>query len=188
MLIVPFVCYPGLLLLLFFFLNIRKIGRFASKLRDFFFLSENLGNRNVPIFWHFSTQKLELFRLNRNTWQVCIFHVMVRSDFYRFASDDASLLRGYPRYAHKYAQRAKLLWKTSIGRRQPIHSKEVWMHHKLSASNWLNFHQSKQSHGRLGLLRFNTVVWKLVTDLFLVHTTFWKKAKCYQIQQKHFST
>ena len=44
-------------------------------------------------------------------------------------SADASLLHGHPRYAHKYSQRAQLLWKTVIGRRRPIHSDEVWMHH-----------------------------------------------------------
>ena len=44
---------------------------YLPSLDRFVFLSENLGNRNVPIFRHFSTQKLELFRLNRNTWQVC---------------------------------------------------------------------------------------------------------------------
>ena len=45
---------------------------YLPSLDRFFFLSENLGNRNVPIFLHFSTQKSELFRLNRNTWQVWI--------------------------------------------------------------------------------------------------------------------
>ena len=50
---------------------------------------------------------------------------LVRSDFYRFVSADASLLRGYPRYAPKYSLRTKLLSKTSIDRRWPIHSNEV---------------------------------------------------------------
>ena len=36
---------------------------------------------------------------------------------HRLASAAASLLRGYPRCAHKYSQRAKLLRNTSIGRR-----------------------------------------------------------------------
>ena len=52
--------------------------------------------------------------------------LMVRSEFHRFASADASLLRSYPHCAHKYTQRAQLLWKTSIGR-LPMHSDEVWM-------------------------------------------------------------
>ena len=47
-------------------------------------------------------------------------------------SADTGLLRGYPLYAHKYSQSAKLLWKTSIGRRRQMHSDEVWMHHKFS--------------------------------------------------------
>ena len=48
--------------------------------------------------------------------------------FHRPTSADACLLRGHPRYAHKYSQRAKLLWKTSIGRRRPMHGNEIWTH------------------------------------------------------------
>ena len=40
---------------------------YLPSLERFFFLSENLGNWNVPTFWHFSTRKSKLFRLNRNT-------------------------------------------------------------------------------------------------------------------------
>ena len=60
-----------------------------------------------------------------HTWR----GVMVHSDFHHFALSKASLLHGYPHCTHKYSQRAKLLWKTSIGRLQPMHSNEVWMHH-----------------------------------------------------------
>ena len=38
------------------------------------------------------------------------------------------ILHGYPCYAHKYLQRAKLLRKTSIGRRRLMHSDEVGTH------------------------------------------------------------
>ena len=51
---------------------------------------------------------------------------------HRPTSADASLVPGYPHYAHKNSQRTKLLWKTSIGRRRPMHCDEVWMHQKTS--------------------------------------------------------
>ena len=44
---------------------------YLPSLDRFFFPFWNLRNRNVTIFWHFSTQKSELFQLNRNTWLVC---------------------------------------------------------------------------------------------------------------------
>ena len=57
--------------------------------------------------------------------------LMVHSDFHHLASAtsaDASLLLGYPLCTHKYLQRAKLLWKTSISRWRLMYSDEAWMH------------------------------------------------------------
>ena len=47
-------------------------------------------------------------------------------------SANASVLRDYPRCAHKYLQCLKLLWKISIGRRWLMHN-EVWKHHYSTA-------------------------------------------------------
>ena len=67
-----------------------------------------------------------------------MYTLTVHSDFHRFASADVCQClsfawlpasRAQIFVAHKYSQRAKLLWKTSIGRRRPMHNDEVWTHH-----------------------------------------------------------
>ena len=84
-----------------------------------------MGHTKTPSNLTFSTHTCK----QPSGFMVCSDMEPVEEDFHRFASAEASLLRDYPCCAHKYSQHTKLLWKTSIDRRRPMHNKEVWMHH-----------------------------------------------------------
>ena len=63
---------------------------------------------------------------------------------HRPTSADARLLRGYPRYAGKYWQQAKLLWKTSMCRRRPMPTDaQQWSLNLPLPSQWPIFKKKK---------------------------------------------
>ena len=85
----------------------------------------------------------------------------------RYATGD------YLCYARKYSQHAKLLWKreTCMGKCRPMHSDEVWKHHKAT----------EKDKNR------NPIIWVWLAQILWVQRIFFCKLAKIMWNQPHFS-